>query len=230
MKLEDLRQEFDAVFLSVGLGDVNSLGLESEEIAGVYDAVNTISEFRQSVNLSDLSVGRRVIVIGGGSTAIDIAVQSKKLGAEDVTLAYRRGPDQMSATWKEQEFAQTNGVGVKHWLAPKSLQSENGHVSGIEFECTVLNPQGKLQATGELRKMEADVVFKAIGQTLVNSMDLASEMPENEGGKIVVNAEYETSFAGVWAGGDCIRSGEDLTVQAVEDGKQAAIAIHGKLT
>ncbi|MBT4014775.1 MAG: NAD(P)-dependent oxidoreductase, partial [Deltaproteobacteria bacterium] len=173
VKLEDLRQEFDAVFLSVGLGDVNSLGLESEEIAGVYDAVNTISELRQSGNLAELSVGRRVIVIGGGSTAIDIAVQSKKLGAEDVTLAYRRGPEQMSATWKEQEFAQTNGVRVKNWLAPKSLQSENGHVSGIEFECTSLNPQGKLSATGELRNMEADVVFKAIGQKLVNSLDSA---------------------------------------------------------
>ena len=230
MKLEDLRQEFDAVFLSVGLGDVNSLGLESEEIDGVYDAVDTISELRQSINLAELSVGRRVIVIGGGSTAIDIAVQSKKLGAEDVTVAYRRGPEQMNATWKEQEFAQTNGVRVKHWLAPKSLKSENGHVSGIEFECTALNPQGKLSATGELRSIEADVVFKAIGQTLVNSLDSVSEMPETVGKKISVNAEYETSLAGVWAGGDCTSSGEDLTVQAVEDGKQAAIAIHGKLT
>jgi dihydropyrimidine dehydrogenase (NAD+) subunit PreT len=230
VELDDLRQQFDAVFLSVGLGDVNSLGLESEEIAGVYDAVATISALRQSENLAELLVGRRVIVIGGGSTAIDIAVQSKKLGAEDVTLVYRRAPEQMSATWKEQEFAQTNGVHVKHWLAPKSLQSENGHVSGIEFDCTESNLEGKLSATGELRNMEADVVFKAIGQTLVNSLDSASEMPETEGGKIAVNAEYETSLVGVWAGGDCIRSGEDLTVQAVEDGKQAAIAIHRKLT
>ncbi len=230
VKLDNLRQEFDAVFLSVGLGDVNSLGLESEEIAGVYDAVETISELRQCRNLAELSVGRRVIVIGGGSTAIDIAVQSKKLGAEDVTLAYRRGPEQMNATWKEQEFAQINGVQVKHWLAPKSLQSENGHVSGIEFECTTLNPDGKLSATGELRNMEADVVFKAIGQTLVNTLDATAEMLETEAGKIVVNAEYETSLAGVWAGGDCIGSGEDLTVQAVEDGKQAAIAINRKLS
>jgi len=160
VKLDDLRQQFDAVFLSVGLGDVNSLGLENEEIAGVYDAVETIAELRQSGNLAELSVGRRVIVIGGGSTAIDIAVQSKKLGAEDVTLAYRRGPEQMSATWKEQEFAQTNGVQVKHWLAPKSLQSENGHVSGIEFECTTLNPQGKLTATGELRTWKLMLFLK----------------------------------------------------------------------
>jgi dihydropyrimidine dehydrogenase (NAD+) subunit PreT len=136
----------------------------------------------------------------------------------------------MNATWKEQKFAQTNGVRVKHWLAPKSIKSKNGHVSGIEFECTALNPQGKLSATGELRNIEADVVFKAIGQTLVNSLDSVAEMPETVGKKISVNAEYETSLAGVWAGGDCTSSGEDLTVQAVEDGKQAAIAIHGKLT
>ena len=229
VKLGDLRQEFDAVFLSVGLGDVNSLGLESEEIAGVYDAVDTILELRQSVNLAELSVGRRVIVIGGGSTAIDIAVQSKKLGAEDVTLAYRRGPEQMNATWKEQEFAQTNGVRVKHWVAPKSLRSENGHVTGIEFECMELNLEGKLRGTGEFRHMEADVVFKAIGQLLEDSVFSGSEMPAIEGGKINVNLEFETSLPGVWAGGDCVGSGEDLTVQSVEDGKQAALSIHRRL-
>ncbi|MBT5086477.1 MAG: FAD-dependent oxidoreductase, partial [Deltaproteobacteria bacterium] len=208
---------------------VNSLGLESEEIAGVYDAVDTILELRQSVNLAELSVGRRVIVIGGGSTAIDIAVQSKKLGAEDVTLAYRRGPEQMNATWKEQEFAQTNGVSVKHWVAPKSLLSENGHVTGIEFECMELNPEGKLRGTGEFRHMEADVVFKAIGQLLEDSVFSGSEMPAIEGGKININLEFETSLAGVWAGGDCVSSGEDLTVQSVEDGKQAALSIHRRL-
>ena len=230
VKLDDLRKQFDAVFLSVGLGDANSLGLENEEIAGVYDAIETIAELRQSENLAELSVGRRVVVIGGGSTAIDIAVESKKLGAEDVTMVYRRGPEQMNATWKEQEFAQTNGVQVKHWLSPKKLKSENGHVSGIEFECTELNHEGKLSVTGEIRSIEVDVVFKAIGQTLDNSLNSDDEMPLTRTGKFAVNAEYETSLQGVWAGGDCINSGEDLTVQAVEDGKQAAIAIHRKLT
>ena len=229
VKLDDLRQEYDAVFLSVGLGDVKSLGLEGEELEGVYDAVETISELRQSGNLVELPVGRRIVVIGGGSTAIDIAVQSKKLGAEDVTLAYRRGPEQMSATWKEQEFAQTNGVQVKHWIAPKCLVSENGHITGIEFECTELNPEGRITATGDLRFMEADVVFKAIGQSLIENLDEDSEMPKIKEGKISVNSNYETSLAGVWAGGDCIRSGEDLTVQAVEDGKQAALAINKEL-
>ena len=230
IKLDELRKEYDAVFLGVGLGDVNSLGMESEELEGVFNAVDTIAELRQSANLGELSVGRRIVVIGGGNTAIDIAVQSKKLGAEDVTIAYRRGPEQMSATWKEQEFAQTNGVRVKHWVAPKSLQSENGHVTGIEFECMEMNSEGKLTTTRELRFIEADVVFKAIGQSFEDTDFSGSEMPEIVGGKIAVNIEFETSLPGVWAGGDCVRSGEDLTVQAVEDGKQAALSIHRKLT
>ena len=136
----------------------------------------------------------------------------------------------MSATWKEQEFAQKNGVRLKHWVAPKRLQSENGHVTGIEFEYTELNPEGKLAKTGELRIIEADVVFKAIGQLFEDTDFSGSEMPEIVGGKIAVNTEFETSLPGVWAGGDCVRSGEDLTVQAVEDGKRAALSIHRKLT
>ena len=114
----------------------------------------------------------------------------------------------------------------KHWVAPKSLQSENGHVTGIEFERTELNSGGKLKGTGELRYMEADIVFKAIGQFLEDSVFSGSEMPAIEGGKITVNLEFETSLRDVWAGGDCVDSGEDLTVQSVEDGKQAAFSIH----
>ena len=136
IKLDDLRNEFDAVFLSIGLGDVNELGLGDDDPEGVFNAVDTIADIRQAKSLEKLSVGRRVVVIGGGNTAIDIAVQSKKLGSEDVYLVYRRGSQHMSATWKEQEFAKSCGVNIKYWLSPKSMNSENGHVSGIEFECT----------------------------------------------------------------------------------------------
>jgi len=229
-QLKNLREEFDAVFLSIGLGNVNSLGLEGERMEGVYDAVEKISEIRQSKNLAELSIGRRIVVIGGGSTAIDIAVQTKKLGAEDVTLAYRRGPEQMKATWKEMEFAQNNGVRIKFWVSPKRLLFENGHVSGIEFDCTEFDSNGKTVLTGEVRFIEADVVYKAIGQFLENDFDVESETLKIEKGKIAVNSKFETSIPFVWAGGDCINSGEDLTVQAVEDGKQAAIAINEKLT
>ena len=229
VKIDDLRNEFDAVFLSIGLGDVNDLGLESDDPEGVYNAVDIIAELRQAKNLDELPVGRRIVVIGGGNTAIDISVQSKKLGAEDVSLVYRRGAQHMSATWKEQEFAKSNGVNIKYWLSPKSLHSENGHVSGVEFECTKLNSDGKLSGTGESRFMEADVVFKAIGQSMQDTIFSGSDIPEMTKGKIAINSEFETSLAGVWSGGDCVGSGDDLTVQAVEDGKQAANSIHQKI-
>ena len=228
--LDKLRNDFDAVFLSLGLGNVNSLGLENENMFGIYDAVEKISELRQTENLEELPIGRRIVVIGGGSTAIDIAVQTKKLGAEEVTMAYRRGPDQMKATWKERDYAQKNGVKIKYWVVPKKLYSENGHVSGVEFECTELGSNGETLLTGENRSLEADIVYKAIGQLLENKLFAKSEIPKIKNGKIAVNSKLETSIPYVWAGGDCINLGEDLTVQAVEDGKQAAIAINEKLT
>ncbi len=232
--LEQLRRDFDAVFVGLGLSGVNALGLDGENVTGVLDAVDYIATLRQAKEKSSLPVGRKIVVIGGGNTAIDIAVQSKRLGAEDVTLVYRRGPDQMSATWHEQEFAQVNGVKIKHWAKPLRLISHQGAVREIEFEYTQLDGQGRLIGTGETFSLFCDVVFKAIGQKLVKdpvngkaheSLDLAN-------GKIVVTDDMETSLPNVWAGGDCVDSGIDLTVQSVEDGKVAAIAIdrylHGK--
>lgn len=225
--LEQLRRDFDAVFVGLGLAGVNALGLDGENIAGVLDAVDYISELRQAKDKSKLPVGRKIVVIGGGNTAIDIAVQSKRLGAEDVTLVYRRGPEHMSATWHEQEFAQVNGVTIKHWAKPVRLISHQGAVREIEFEYTQLDGEGRLIGTGETFTLLCDVAFKAIGQKLVKdpvngkaheSLDLAN-------GKIVVNEDMQTSLANVWAGGDCVATGIDLTVQSVEDGKVAAIAI-----
>ena len=95
----------------MGLGSTNKLGLPREaELENVIDAVDYIARLRQAKDLSALPVGRRVLVIGGGMTAIDIAVQSKKLGAETVTMVYRRGPEQMKASLYERELAQTSGV------------------------------------------------------------------------------------------------------------------------
>src|SRR3546814_17434045 len=105
----------------MGLGGVRALGLEGEDMEGVYNAVDYIAALRQAPDLKVLPVGRRVVVIGGGNTAIDIATQMRRLGAEDVTIVYRRGPQHMSATWKEREWAQTNGVRIKHWAQPRRL-------------------------------------------------------------------------------------------------------------
>ncbi len=113
--LDALRKEFDAVFLGFGLGDVNSLQLDDELADGVLNAVDYIAELRQAKDKGKVPGGSRVVVIGGGMTAIDIAVQCKRLGAEFVDIVYRRGPEQMGASRDEQEFAQTSGVAIAHW-------------------------------------------------------------------------------------------------------------------
>ncbi|MFZ5676207.1 MAG: NAD(P)-dependent oxidoreductase [Pseudomonadota bacterium] len=223
IKLEALRKDYDAVFLGMGLQGVNALNTRNEESDGVEDAVDYIAELRQAKDLGKLPVGRQVLVIGGGMTAIDIAVQSKLLGAEDVTILYRRGADQMKASGFEQDLAQTKGVKIKHWVMPKKVIVKDGKAAGLECEYTE-ERKGKLTGTGETFKLPADMIFKAIGQTFVpapmeDAIVLAS-------GRIKVDADRRTNLADVWAGGDCAAGGQDLTVAAVDDGRRAAEAIH----
>jgi len=225
LDLQQLLEQFDAVFLSVGLGGTNKLGLENEGMSGVNDAIEFIETLRQTDNKADMKIGNDIIVIGGGNTAVDAAVQAKKLGARNVTLVYRRGEDAMSATPYEVELARKSGVMVELWAKPATING-NGHVASMAFERTkMLN--GKLASTGETIEITADTVMKAIGQQL----DIAPLKGfEIAGGKISVTADFSTNVSGVFAGGDCIKTGEDLTVQAVEDGKQAAHAINEYLT
>ncbi len=224
--LTDLRDQYDAVFLGFGLGGVNQLGLDNDRSEGIVDAVEYIADLRQAGSKSELPVGRKVLVIGGGMTAIDVAVQSKQLGAEEVTIVYRRGPEQMGASGYEQNFAQTWGVRIRHWLAPSQLLMSDGRVSGIHFDYTRLDDNGKLTTTGDSCEMEADVVFKAIGQQVLwEALGDARQSLEIKRGRIAVNDSRKTALADVWAGGDCIYGGEDLTVSAVQDGKVAAMDI-----
>ncbi|MDQ7246560.1 NAD(P)-dependent oxidoreductase [Dongia sedimenti] len=221
VQLADLARDYDAVFLGIGLGGVNALDLPGEnELSGVLDAVGYIAALRQAKDKAALPVGRSVVVIGGGNTAIDIAIQVKKLGAEDVTIVYRRGAENMSATGHEQEFAQVSGVKIKHWARPILLIGKDGAIAGVEFEYTRMGSDGKLSGTGEKFRLDCDQLFKAIGQTLTPPEGLATAK-----GKIVVDGDFKTSMAKVWAGGDCVASGTDLTVQSVQDGKLAAHAI-----
>jgi glutamate synthase (NADPH/NADH) small chain len=223
--LDELREEFDAVFLAFGLGAVNKLGLANEDAKGVLNAVDYIAKLRQSETMEDLPVGRHVVVIGGGMTAIDIAVQSKRLGSEVVEIVYRRGPVQMGASNYEQEFAQTSGVTIRHWAKPVKLHVSD-RVTGIEFERTELDANGKLQSTGDTWSMNADIVFKAVGQAIASDVfGDAAESFEQKGGKLLVDDDRKTSLPDVWAGGDCIYGHDDLTVTAVQDGKLAANAI-----
>ncbi len=227
IELAKLRREHDAVFLGLGLAGVNGLGIDESGIDGVHDAVKYIEDLRQATSLAALPVGRKIVVIGGGMTAIDIACQTKRLGAEDVTIVYRRGPEQMGASHKEQEWAQVNGVRIKHWAQPLKLLSAYRSLAGVEFEYTKAQPSGRLAGTGERFTLPADMVFKAIGQVLVpDPLDSGDrQLLDMRDGRIEADEDGATSLAGVWAGGDCAAGGKDLTVVAVEDGKRAAVAI-----
>jgi glutamate synthase (NADPH/NADH) small chain len=227
VQLSDLRRDHDAVFLAMGLGAVRALGLEGEDLDGVHDAVDYIEKLRQTADLGTLPVGRKVVVIGGGNTAIDIAVQSKLLGAEDVTLVYRRDSEAMSATGHEQELAQTKGVRIKRQARPTALLGQAGHVEGVTFEYTRRGEDGQFLGTGDTFTLPADMVFKAIGQVMLAlpEGDGASGLLELDGGRLAVDGERQTSLPDVWAGGDCVAGGDDLTVSAVQDGKVAAQAI-----
>jgi glutamate synthase (NADPH/NADH) small chain len=225
LSLVQLRQEFDAVFIGAGLQGTNRLGLDREDMPGVVDAVKYIAELRQAPDKSRLPVGRRIVVIGGGMTAIDVAVQSRRLGAEDVTIVYRRGREQMGASEFEQQLAQNDGVRIRHWAKPVRLLG-SAHIEGVEFERTRMGANGRLEGTGAKFALEADVVFKAIGQELPPAtLGDAAAMLRMEAGRIAVDGERRTSLENVWAGGDCVAGGKDLTVAAVQDGKLAAESI-----
>jgi glutamate synthase (NADPH/NADH) small chain len=216
--LADLEAQYDAVFLGIGLAGVNALRAEGEDKAGVRNAVDFIAELRQTTDLSTLPVGRDVVVIGGGMTAVDAAVQSKLLGAENVTIVYRRGQEKMSASGYEQDHAVQAGVRIIHNAAPLRVLG-NGKAEAVEFAYTADTPAG-LSLLPETFTLKADQVFKAIGQTLTGA----------PAGLAVEGGKLQGPAGKVWVGGDCALGGEDLTVTAVAEGRDAAEAIHSWLS
>ena len=218
--LDALRSDHDAVFLGIGLGGVNALNLAGEDKDGLRDAVDFIADLRQTDDMRELPIGRDVVVIGGGMTAVDAAVQAKLLGALNVTLVYRRGRERMNASVYEQDLAASKGVRIVTGASPIAVIG-NGAVREIEFEYT----DDALAPTGQTFRLAADQVFRAIGQRLEGA-----GLPDLDGAKIAVTGAGRTSLAGVWAGGDCAAGGDDLTVTAVAEGRDAAMDIHASLS
>jgi len=202
LQLADLRARFDAVFIAIGLGGTNRLGIPGEDLPNIRDAVDFIAALRQAPDKSLVPIPARVIVIGGGNTAIDAATQAKLLGADTVTMLYRRGPEQMPATADEQDWARTRGVNIRFWARPLRIERAGDALAVI---C-------------ENGTFTADLVLKAVGQRF------AGAGADFIGRRIAVDGAYATAVPGVFAGGDCT-DGTDLTVHAVQDGKLAARAI-----
>jgi len=229
--LADLNtQNFGAVFLSVGLGATPGLGIPGEEL--IIDGLEYIEQTKLAT--SKLVIGRNVVVIGAGNTAIDCATIAKRLGGGQVTMVYRRTEHEMTAYAHEYEFIKREGVGFSFLTQPVRVHAKNGTVESLE--CVRMELGGS-DATGRpaprpvLRSeflLPADQVVRAIGQ---HKPSLASRLQlKTEKGFIQVSTEYETSLPGIYAGGDCIRArGAASTVMAVQDGKLAAYAIHERL-
>jgi glutamate synthase (NADPH/NADH) small chain len=231
VQLKNLHALYDAVFLGLGLGASKQMGLTGEDAPGLLAAVDYIAALRQSDDLSKLPVPSRAIVIGAGNTAIDMAVQIQRLGAEEVTLVYRRGFEAMSATGHEQHIAKENQVRMRTWAQPQQvLLDEAGRVRGMRFEKTAL-VNGRLSGTGETFEIAADAIFKAIGQSMdeTSISDPLAKTLKRDGDKIHVDDQFRTVLPRIYAGGDCVAPGQDLTVQAVQHGKLAAHAIHADI-
>lgn len=230
LQLADLQARFHAIFLSVGLGTTPSLGIPGEE--SIIDGLEYIEQSKMSA--ANLRIGRNVVVIGAGNTAIDCATIAKRLGAEHVTMIYRRTENEMTAYPHEYDFVKREGIGFEFLVQPMSVHSENGAVTSVECLRVKL---GARDASGRPTPqtifgseflLSADQVVKAIGQekpTVASLWKLKTQK-----GFIQVDAGFETSLAGVYAGGDCIRArGAASTVMAVQDGKLAARAILERL-
>ena len=209
-----LLAEFDAVFIGVGLGVTRTLGIPGEELDGVVDALGFIERVKAR-DPKVLGSSEKTVVIGGGNTAIDAATQSKRTGAAEVTMAYRRGPEDLSAYQFELDHARKDGVRIVTHATPKRILGTK-KVEGIEF----VNGDGKTTFT-----VACDRVIKAIGQTKIKGLPEAFGLALNENGTVKVDADsLKTSREKVFAGGDLINGGKEV-VNAAADGKRAAWGI-----
>jgi dihydropyrimidine dehydrogenase (NAD+) subunit PreT len=238
---EELLKGYDAVFIGAGMGKVPDLAIPGEEQTGVTEALSFIAETKLAEKeglerLSRIPIGKNVAVIGAGNTAIDAATIAKRLGAERVTIVYRRGEKEMPAYDFEYAFIKNEGVEFRFLTQPVAIQGEGGRVTGLRclrMELSAPGPDGRRQAApvpGSEFVLECDQVIKAIGQekpaALVEAFGL-----ETDRGYIAVDEALRTSRTKVFAGGDAVRSqGAAMTVTAAQDGKIAARSIDGWLS
>ncbi len=215
--LSDLQRDYDGVFLALGLEQPAGLGIPGEALA--EDALGFIAALRRD-GPKALPVGTRIAVIGGGNTAIDAAVQARAMGAGAVDILYRRGRDAMGATPWEQELAANAGVHLHFWTRPVEILGTSDAITLRLTDTQMVD--GRLESTGSIRDFPVDRVLAAVGQRL---HEVIPEGIAVENGRIRIDPEFRTSLPMVFAGGDCVTSGADLTVQAVEDGKRAARAM-----
>ena len=220
---DDLKSEFDAIFVGFGLGEDSLLSLPGADADGVQGAVDFIAQMK--LTALDLSGVKQAVVIGGGNTALDAVRELKGLGVERVTLAYRGGEAQMSGYAHEWSEAKREGVEARWRAQPLSFSSEGGKVTGVTFQAM---DEQKQPIAGQTLSLPADLVLLAIGQGKLGALTAGLGV-EVERGRLVTDEQGATAAAGVYAGGDCRNGGKEV-VNAVAEGDQAAHAIHAFLT
>ncbi len=237
ISVEAILEEYEAIILAAGMSSVPNLGIDGENLAGVHDAIEFVKQTKTE-SFSDEWIGKKVVVIGAGNTAIDAATCSVRLGADNVKILYRRTVEEMTAYDFEYEFAKQDGVEFRWLTAPKRIiGDEQGQVRAIECMKMQLSEPGEdgrcrpIPIEGSEFTLEVDAVIKAIGQSryidLIESMGL-----QHNGGVVKINQNYQTSNSKVFACGDVIfgkGQGEAMVVSAAQQGKEAAYAIHERL-
>ena len=230
VSLDDIEKEFAFIFLGLGLGSMEKLGIPGEQTVGVIDALRFIERYKTA---PDFEIGRRVAVIGGGNTAIDAANAARRLGADSVHLFYRRTEKEMPAFSFEYDHSKIEGVQF-HWLAqPVAIVSRDGCVAAVRFAITRLSePDGSgrrsaIPVPGSEFDFPCDTVIPALGQSRLTDLLQATRGIELKNGTVLVDrATGRTGNPKYYAGGDCVNGGREV-VDAVADGKRAARAIAG---
>lgn len=229
VSLAHLRDSNDAVFLGIGSWQSQGLRCKGDDMEGVLGGIDFLREVTMN---SNITLGGKVLVVGGGNTAMDVARTAKRLGAEEVTIIYRRTIDEMPAEKIEIHEAQEEGVKFQLLVAPVEVLGENGKAKALKCEVMKLGEadqsgRRKPEPTGEVVVYEADRIIAAIGQKTVigNIKDIATD----RSGNIVVNGgSFTTSVDKVFAGGDAV-TGPKIAIDAVAQGKSAAQVIDSYL-
>jgi NADPH-dependent glutamate synthase beta subunit-like oxidoreductase len=226
-----LKEGYKAIFIGVGAHKAQELKIEGDNLKGVIHAL----DFLWSINSGEKTeIGKNVVVIGGGNVAVDSAKTALKLGAESVTILYRRSREEMPAIPWEVREAEDEGVKIEFLVAPKKILGENGKVSAVECVRMRLGEPDEsgrrkpIQIEGSDFKRETDMVILAIGE-IVDAAFLPKEVELNDDGTVWINPiTMETSMQGVFAGGDVV-TGPATVIEAVRAGKCAAESIDGYL-
>jgi dihydropyrimidine dehydrogenase (NAD+) subunit PreT len=228
---EEIRHHHKAVFLAVGLGEDRTVGIPGERLKGVLPVLQFLHKAK--THTSEVSIGHRVVIIGGGNVSLDAAATAKRLGAESVVLVYRRSEAEMRVWKSELNEARRQGVEIRFLTNPVAIVGKS-EVSGVMCRHTILGEEkdasGRrvpIEVRGSDFVIDADSVIVAIGQKV--GVDWLEGFDRTESGYLKVNKNFHTSVSGVFAGGDMV-AGEGTIVQAVANGKEAAHAIHGYIS